>query len=331
MKLKVGLIGCGGIGAVHAECWLALSDKVQLTAIADVSLDRAREYAQKSDARVYDDGFKMLEKEELDVVDICVPTFLHAEYVIKAMSYVRNVIVEKPVCLKDEEVQKMLEAQEKTGALVQVAHVVRFMDAYAFLKKMVSSGEYGRVISGKFSRFSPRPKWMKGHDDLDRTGGMAMDLHIHDVDYIRYLMGEPDSISAWKVRDKAGIIQYIWGAYCFKDAVLVAEGSWDYPDELPFTQSFRVRMEKAAVVLDETGVLTVYPEEGEKWMPELDRKEEMNMGINVSDLSPYLKEIKYFIENIQTGNKEGITSLSEAAASLRLVLKELDFDRRSLC
>ena len=63
MKLKVGLIGCGGIGAVHAECWLSLSDKVQLVAIADSSTSKAKKYAEKSGAKIYEDAFEMLEKE----------------------------------------------------------------------------------------------------------------------------------------------------------------------------------------------------------------------------------------------------------------------------
>lgn len=322
--LKVGLIGCGGIGAVHAECWLAMGDSVQLVAIADVSTERAQKYADRSGARIYADGKDMLDSEALDVVDICVPTFLHAEYVLYAMEKVHNVIVEKPVCLGEAQAQQLLDAQKKTGALVQVAHVVRFTDAYAYLKEVVATGQYGKVKAGRFSRISPRPMWMKGHDDVNRTGSMALDMHIHDVDYIRYLMGsEPEDMSSWGVRDQEGIIQHIWTSYCYGDALLIAEGSWDYPAKLPFAATFMVRLEKAALVLDEKGVLTVYPEEGDAFVPELGAKEIMDLGINVSDLGPYLKEIRYFVENIQTGNQEGIASLSEAVASCRLVWKEL--------
>lgn len=322
--LKVGLIGCGGIGAVHAQCWLAMGEDVQLAAIADVSTERAQKYADRSGARIYADGKDMLDSEELDVVDICVPTFLHAEYVLYAMERVHNVIVEKPVCLGEAQAQQLLEGQKKTGALVQVAHVVRFTDAYTYLKEAVATGRYGKVLAGEFSRISPRPMWMKGHDDLNRTGGMALDMHIHDVDYIRYLMGgEPEDMSSWGVRDQEGCIQHIWTSYRYGDALLIAEGSWDYPANLPFAATFRVRLEKAALVLDGEGVLTVYPEEGDKFVPELGPKETMDLGINVSDLGPYLKEIRYFVENIRTGNQEGIASLSEAVESCRLVWKEL--------
>ena len=321
--LKVGLIGCGGIGAVHARCWLAMSDKVQLVALADVSTERAQQYADQCGARVYTDGFQMLETEDLDVVDICVPTFLHTEYVIRAMKHVKNIIVEKPVCLKEKEAELLEKTQKETGALVQVGHVVRFMDAYKYLKETVSAGEYGKVIAGNFSRISPRPMWMKGHDDMDRTGTMALDMHIHDVDFIRYLIGqEPENMRSWAVRDKEGIVQHIWTSYSFGDALLTAECSWDYPVSLPFMQTFRVRLERAAIMLDAVGILTVYPEEGDPFVPQLGAKEEMDLGINVSDLGPYMNEMGYFVENIQAG-KEGIGSLSEAIASFRLVWKEL--------
>ena len=224
---------------------------------------------------------------------------------------------------KEEEAKRLKKAQEETRALVQVGHVVRFMDAYQYLKELVSEGTYGKVIAGNFGRISPRPMWMKGHDDMDRTGTMALDMHIHDVDFIRYLIGqEPENMRSWAVRDKEGIVQHIWTSYSFGDALLTAECSWDYPVSLPFMQTFRVRLERAAIMLDAVGILTVYPEEGDPFVPQLGAKEEMDLGINVSDLVPYMNEMGYFVENIQAG-KEGIGSLSEAIASFRLVWKEL--------
>lgn len=322
--LRVGLIGCGGIGAVHMECWRAMPDKVQLVAIADTDIAKIEKYGSMG-ISVYQDGFRLLEEEKLDVVDICVPTFLHAAYLKKAMLRVKNVIVEKPLCLTEEEVQDILHMQEETGALVQVAHVVRFTDAYRYLKELVDSGIYGKVIAGNFWRISPRPLWMKGHDDRNRTGTMTLDLHIHDVDYIRYLMGgDPDELQTRSVKDENGVVQHIWSAYRYGTAMLSAEGSWDYPKNLPFSQTFRVKLEKAAVIFDEKGTLTVYPAEGEAIVPQLRAKCEMDMNINVSDMGPYLNELHYFVQMILQNNKDGIACLSEAAASFRLAKKELD-------
>ena len=226
--------------------------------------------------------------------------------------------------LKEEEVRQILEQQEKTGALVQVGHVVRFTEAYRYLKEAVSAGTYGKVIAADFARISPRPMWMKGHDDRDRTGTMALDMHIHDVDYIRYLMnGEPDDVQTWAVKDKEGIVQHVWSSYHYGGTVLTAEGSWDYPVNMPFAQSFRVRLEKAAFVLEENGVLTVYPEDGEKIVPHL-ATDVRDLGINVSDMKPYLNEMQYFVEAILEQKEDGIASLAEAAASFRLANKELE-------
>lgn len=323
--LKVGLIGCGGIGAVHAQCWLSMSDVVQLVAIADVSMERAQKYAEKCGATVYADGKELLESEQLDVVDICVPTFLHSDYVLQAMDKVANVIVEKPICLGESEAIRLLEAQEQTGAFVQVAHVVRFTDAYAYLKEVMDSGKYGKMIAGHFFRISPRPNWMKGHDDVNRTGTMALDMHIHDVDYIRYLMGkEPDDILPQGVRDKNGIIQHIWTAFDYGGVKLIAEASWDYPVQMAFSSGFRVRFEGAALILDDKGILTVYPEKGDSFVPKMGELKIMDLGINVSDLGPYLNEMRYFVEAIYSKEKQGIASLSEAVASFRLVSKELE-------
>ncbi len=323
--LRVGLIGCGGIGAVHAESWLTMKDRVQLVAIADMNEERAQKYADKSGGKAYRDGKELLDNEELDVVDICVPTFLHADYVEYAMERVKNVIVEKPVCLYEEEAQRLLDAEKRTGALVMVAHVIRLTDPYVYLKKVVDEGTYGKVVAGDFARLSPRPTWMVGHDDVNRTGSMALDMHIHDVDYVRYLMGgDPDSINVSAAKDKNGIIQHIWTAYKYGDVVLMAEGSWNYTSGMPFEETFRVVLEKAVLVHDASGGLKVYPEEGGVFEPELGAKEEMDMGINVSDMGPYLSEVKYFADVIENQNFNNITTLSEAVAAFRLAKKEME-------
>lgn len=323
--IRVGLIGCGGIGAVHAECWLSMKERVQLVAVADKNEDRAKKYVDKSGGVAYRDGKELLDNEELDVVDICLPTFLHAEYLEYAMERVKNVIVEKPVCLHKEEAQRLLNFEKKSGAFVMVAHVQRLTDPYVYLKNVVETGTYGRVVAGDFVRLSPRPTWMVGHDDVNRTGSMALDMHIHDVDYVRYLMnGEPDSIQVSSAKDKNGVIQHIWTTYKYGESILMAEGSWNYAPDMPFEETFRVVLERATVVLDAGGKLKVYPEEGGIIEVEIGEREEMDMGINVSDIGPFMREIRYIIDTIETQNRENILTLSEAVSSVYLAMKEME-------
>ena len=322
--IRVGLIGCGGIGAVHGNVWLLLKDKAELVAIADFNTVKAEELAAKCSARVYKDAVEMMEKEDLDVVDICLPTFLHTEFVIKATQYVKNVIVEKPICLYEEEAVRLLEAEKEPGALIQVGQVLRFAEPYRYLKKVADSGEYGRVVTGDFWRLSPKPVWVNGYNDVTRTGGMAIDLHIHDIDFIRHLMGgEPESVVANHVTGKDGVIEHVWATYRYGDVVLMAEGAWEYPTCMPFAAGFRVRLEKATLTLDDRGILTVYPEGGEAFVPQLADAVEMDLGINFTDVGEFINELGAFADAIEKGGPAAVP-LADAVAAFRIAKKELE-------
>lgn len=322
--LRVGLIGCGGIGAVHANVWMILKEKATLVAIADFDTTKADEIAQKCGATVYKDAEEMMQKEQLDVVDICLPTFLHTDFVIKATKYVKNVIVEKPICLHEEEAERLLAAEKESGALIQVGQVLRFSEPYAYLKKVVDSGEYGKVITGDFFRLSPKPVWVKNYNDVNRTGGMAIDLHVHDIDFVRYLMGgDPDEVVANHVTGRDGVIEHVWATYRYGDAVLMAEGSWEYPVCMKFVQSYRVRLEKATLVLDDQDKLTVYPEEGEAFVPALKEGVEMDLGINFSDIGEFIEELGTFADAIEQGGPAAV-SLSDGIAAFRQAKRELE-------
>ena len=322
--LKVGLIGCGGIGNVHAKSWMYLSNIVTLVAVADSDTEKAARVAAECGAVMYKDALEMLQKEKLDVVDICLPTFLHADFCIMAMKYVKNIIIEKPICLKEEEIQRLLEAEKKSGALINVAHIGRYAIPYRYLKEVFDTNKYGKLLSATFLRISPKPVWVKDYDNVEKTGGMAVDLHIHDVDYIRHLMGgEPDKVSSTVRRNAEGSVQHIWSAYHYGEAILTAECSWAYPVSMPFAKTYRVMFEKATVVLDEQGVVTVYPEEGEAFEPQLEEEIRMDLGINVTTFGTFVRELRCFAESIVNGENRAVIPLSDAIAALRLVKKEL--------
>ncbi|MBR2507338.1 MAG: Gfo/Idh/MocA family oxidoreductase [Bacilli bacterium] len=322
--LKVGQIGCGGIGGIHACCWKNLQDKVQLVAVADFNVAKAKEISKDCGAKVYEDAIQMLENENLDIVDICLPTFLHAQYVIDTMKYVKNIIVEKPLCLNAEEAEEIKKAAQKYGATVLVGHVVRFSDTNDYLAKLIKSGEYGRVIEANFYRISPKPVWVKDYENVNKTGGMPIDLHIHDVDYIRYIMGsDPKDVESIVIRNENGIVENIWSSYFYDGAVIHAEASWIYPVCMKFKKSARVRLEKAVVEFSDNNILTVYPEDGEAFSQTFAEKN-MDFGINISDMMPFYNELSSFIAYIEGDKKAKVVTLDDAIAALKLVIRELD-------
>lgn len=325
--LTVALIGYGGMGKMHGKCYAALKDVVKLVAVADVTPESGvAKYAEEMGAKCYASGNDLLAAETPDIIDICLPTFLHTEYSVKAMEKGCHVFCEKPICLNEEEAKLLLETEKKTGVKVQVGQVVRFMKEYKWLKKAVESGTYGKVISAVFTRLSANPRWAWNNwfNDPEKSGTMALDLHVHDVDFIRYLLGEPDTVESKCTRNAEGVLQQIFTTYTFGDTVVTSEGIWDYPDKFPFSPGFRVKMEKGTAVLNRG--LMFYPVDGEPFVPEMEAEFEgkLDAGLNVSSLGGYYTELRYFIEEIIQGNGKPIAPLSEAIKSAELVWKEIE-------
>lgn len=123
--LKVGLIGCGFMGTMHANCYKNI-EGVELVAVADIRPEKASQLAEG--AKIYGDGKELIENADVDIIDICLPTYLHAEYALLAMDKVKYVFVEKPVTLTVEESETLKAKQKETGAFVQVGQVIRFWD-----------------------------------------------------------------------------------------------------------------------------------------------------------------------------------------------------------
>ncbi len=321
--IKVGLIGCGFMGAMHANCYRAI-EGVELAAVADIRRDKAEALA--GGAKIYADGMELIEAGEVDVIDICLPTYLHAKYAIAAMEKVRSVFVEKPVALTNDEAKEMLAAQKKTGAYVQVGQVIRFWDEYVELKKIIESGVYGKVVNANFRRLSPRPDW--GWEDWLLTnalsGGAAQDLHVHDVDYVLSVFGKPEKFYTVKNRIGEGN-SYVNTLMQYADSVIGVEGTWDLPGNYPFTASFRVVFEKA-VIANLGGKFLLY-KVGAAEEIKIEKKElaTSNVGGNISDLGGYYNELLYFTDRAKAGEALDRATLADAAESLEFVLGEINF------
>lgn len=324
--LKIGLIGCGFMGAMHAQCYRYI-DGAELVAVADIRKEKAEELAAGTQAKIYADGMELIEYADVDVIDICLPTFLHARYALAAMDKVKYLFIEKPVTLTVEESEILIEKSKTTDCQVQIGQVIRFWDEYIALKKMIEENTYGQVVNANFRRISPRPDW--GWNDwlLDPSlsGGAAQDLHIHDIDYVLSLFGEPKAFYSVKntLSEKNSYVNTLMQ---YENHVVTVEGTWDLPGSHPFEATFRVVFEQA-VVENAGGKFMLYTTEGageivlEKKLLEGGE----SVGGNISDLGGYYNELAYFCERAGKGEKIICASLSDAAKSLKFLKKELEF------
>lgn len=328
--IKIGLIGAGYMGGMHSACYQSLTgEDVAVTAVADLRLSCAKTIAEKFSAEVYEDGMELIEKAEVDAVDICLPTYLHTKYAVAAMRKGRAVFVEKPVCLNTDEMKLLMDTERETGVPVMVGQCIRMWNEYAWLKGAVEANTYGKVLSGVFKRVSPRPDWA-WEDWLHKpecSGTVAMDMHIHDVDYVRYILGEPDSVNACAARDNSGVIQQIFSSYQYGSGAVTIEACWDYPETFPFAMEYRVKFEHATAVFNSSGnpVLTVYPTKGCQIHPELEKEyeNENEIGGNISSLAGYYNELKYFTKSLKEKTPLTVATLEEGIESVMLALKEI--------
>ncbi len=319
--IKVGLIGCGFMGSMHANCYKNI-EGVKVTAVADLRREKAEELA--NGAEIFADGKDLINNADVDVIDICLPTYLHAEYAILAMEKVKYLFVEKPVALTNAQAKAMQKKAKETGCKVQVGQVIRFWDEYVELKKIIDSGVYGNVINANFRRISPRPTW--GYNnwllDISLSGGAAQDLHIHDTDYVLSVFGTPKKF--YSIKNVAGEKNsYINTVMKYKDFAVSVEGTWDLPGTHPFEASFRVVFEKATIE-NAGGKFVCYTNDGATEI-KIEKKDlgEGAKGGNISDLGGYYNELVYFIDKVKNGEQIDRATLIDASKSLSFVLREI--------
>ena len=322
-KVRVGILGCNYMGKMHADCYRTL-ENVEVAAVADIRKEVAESVAKECGAKVFTDAMELIETCELDAVDICLPTFLHTQYALKAMEKVPYVFIEKPVALNEEECEKLLQKQKETGAQVQIGQVIRFWDEYVYLKELVDNKTYGEVVNATFKRISPSPLWSQ--NDWIRqskfSGGAIVDLHVHDIDYMFYLFGEPKKRSCIK-NTRGEHNSYITTICDYEDFCVSVEGTWYLPTSYPFNMYYRVVFEKAVVELDK-GKVTIYDADG-SFSPKIEKSTLKGNfeGGNISEQSGYINELKYFTDCIKEGAKIEKARLIDGVRSLKFILDEL--------
>ena len=314
------------MGRTHAAAYLQLKSVLdfEITAVADTDSEKADQTAQLLGAKAYYSPQELIDQADIDTVDICLPTFLHYEFAFKALSKGFNIFVEKPLCLHSSEAFRLAELAEEKKVFSQVGQCIRFWTEYEYLKSVIESGEYGKVRHIKLRRLSPRPGW--GNNWLvneQLSGGAALDLQIHDADYALYLFGQPEKITAF-VNHTGEKYSSIVSGLQYKDFTVMTEGSWDYPSSFPFEMSYAATFEKATILYSSLHGLTVCPDGGERFCPELkkDCLAKSDAGGNISDLGGYYSELYYFIDCINKGVQPVKASLSAGAEAVELTEKQ---------
>ena len=328
--VKVGILGAGFMGEMHSNVYANLADSAKLVSVCDIDKSKAGKIAVPRAAETFDlAGFDGFLNSGIDVVDICLPTYSHVEYTVKAARAGKHVLCEKPMALNLKEADEMLNAVKKAKVKFMVAHCIRFWPEYLVLKEFVEKKQFGKLRSLFLSRLSPTPIWSWNNwlATSKRSGGAALDLHIHDTDFVVFLLGMPESVYSVGTIDKNGL-SHIYTDYNFKNYAVVAEGGWNMPDKFPFNMSYLAVFEEGVLSfsLHQNPTLLCYIQGKETYTPEIQVQELAAVSSetkgNISSLGGYYNEIKYFIECIEKNMAPKIVTGFDARESLRVILSE---------
>ena len=292
--LKVALVGVGGISGAHIPAWEEWRD-AELVALCDIRAEQMEKYKNK---HCYTDFDEMLKNEEIDILDICLPTYLHAEFAIKAMNMGINVICEKPVSLNAADVARVYSTAKSNNVKFMVAQVLRFWPEYSIIKEIYDTGKYGRLLSGHMGRLGVRPKWSWDGWMMDenRSGLVPFDLHIHDLDFIVYAFGKPKEFKDYRARSENQ--DYINSIYEYDGFFITTEAAW-YDAPYPFAANFRFQFEKALAVF-ENHEMTIYEKDGKIFKP-VSQSGEDTGDIGLPKSNAYSNEINYFADCVLSG------------------------------
>jgi predicted dehydrogenase len=205
-RLRVGLLGCGGIGARHATAAGVLKDEMQLVACCGRSENKVREFALRFGAEPFTDLRRMLDSQ-IDLLIVALPPFAHTGQVEQAVVAGTHVLVEKPIALDMTRARSMVDAAAKAGVVAACGFMYRFGAAVKRWDRAASDGESGRVglFTGQFHCNALHSDWWR---ERAKSGGQMVEQLIHIVDLARHHLGEPQSVYARTVnffhRDVAG-------------------------------------------------------------------------------------------------------------------------------
>jgi len=307
--LKVGLVGVGGISRAHIPAWNSVED-VELVALCDVRPEQLAPYEGK---HCYTDYDEMLRNEDLDIVDVCAPTYLHVPLSQKALEHGIHVICEKPLSLDPTDAGRLYELAEKNNCKFMVAQVLRFRKNYMILKQLYESGRYGKLLSLSMKRLCGMPDW--SHDNWmaqrDKSGFVPFDVHIHDLDFCIHAFGKPKNVIRHRI--DAPDQDYIHAIYEYDGFFASLEASW-FAAPYRFNEGYRALFEKA-ILEDEYGKCTLLDLDGNEM--NLEEIAEGPATVNLPASNGFFDELNYFADCVRENKPQDKVKAWEVETALR--------------
>lgn len=329
---RIGIVGLGFMGRIH---FLAGQRLTGATVAAVCSRDKAKlagdwratrgnfgpepGMVDLAGVKTYASYAEMLADPAIDLVDVCTVTDQHAPMALQALAAGKHVLVEKAIALTTAEADAMVAAAKKAGKLLMVAHVLPFFPEFRYVADAVRGGRYGKLLGAHFTRVISRPDWSADIGDVAKTGGPAVDLHIHDTHFIGLIAGVPEMVFSHGTVAANGAVEYLTTSYLYGQsgpAITCSSGAVAMGGR-PFVHGFEVYLEKATLAHSSAGLpLTEYGPDGKATVPAL--------GGSGDPVDAFAAEIQTAVDGVVSGKEPALLSGQLARDALVLCHREIE-------
>ncbi len=319
---RIGLVGTGFMGTTHANSYQEI-DGAEIAAVASLDEDRTTfAEEQTTGAAVYGDAEEMMDDADITAVDICTPTPTHRRFVEAAAERGLDVFCEKPLARTTTDVDAIVETVTDADITFMTGHVLRYFPEYVEAKRRIDAGEVGSLGTLHTERLSSPPRYGTNSwfGDTAQSGGVLLDMAIHDFDYLRWVAGEVDRVfartAAW---DDGHLNQHSSVVLRFENGTVGhVEASWGYPEGTPFTTSYEFAGDEGLLEFDSRDENSVRVSGG---------AEGTNAPASPLATSPYTLELEHFIDCIENGTEPDI-SADDARQAVKIALAAIESSER---
>jgi UDP-N-acetylglucosamine 3-dehydrogenase len=304
-KVRIGIFGTG-FGQTHAKIFLSFPD-VEIIGIVGKDELKTMEVARSLGIQGYTDPEALIYSSDVDAIDVCFPTELHAKYVIAALNQDKDVFCETPVAYTMADAIQMRKTTKDKGKKLLVGLYGRFVRDYKHVHDYVVDARLGKVKVVYVNRRTP-PIWGGAWDE-----NFIMNLMLHDIDYVHWLLGRPIAVSSRGLENTGGGWNHVSISLEYQDANVVIEGCGIMPLSFPFSTSLRVVGDEGAIDLNwywegtaPVSEVKYFPNEGK---PQI---------LSTPDYDPYEAECRYFVDCLQGKAEPDLLSIETACDSLNI-------------
>ncbi len=320
--VNVGVVGLGFMGLTHINAYRKLPD-ARIVAVCDAvrqpvngvlagvtgNVAGSDTVDLGTDVRAYTKLEDLLADDDVDLVDLCVPTPLHVPQALAALAAGKHVICEKPLARTAALSREIVDAAAAASTFFMPAMCMRFWPGWSWLKELRAQGTYGELLTARFRRVASPPGWsrdsyFKGGD----SGGALFDLHIHDTDFVQFLFGRPTKVYSTGQTRFSGAIDHVVTQYTVPGgATVYSEGSWLMASG--FSMSYTAMFERATLDYDSA--------RGDAALQVLEDGKDPRV-VTPDGPDGYVGELQHLLTAIRTGTPPSIVTAADGLSAVEI-------------